>query len=452
MRSFSRVLALVLAGFVLFAGSVRASRAAQITASADAPASLPPPTPPAISSALSGDTASVVDLMVNTDRVRVIRNGKESYTIELDDLGDIPNLKAILDSGGIVVGEDGDTVRVSGTGRRRSIGHGVIQVDSDGSDRVQVGGSVEVEEGEVVDGDAVAVGGNVTIAGEVGGDAVAVGGSIYLKSTAVVKGEVVCIGGTIKRDEGSKVSGQIVNVGPGVFPFLSPIIASGVGSGISKVVSLGLKLVQLLVMVLVIFLVLALWGGRVRAMATVLPTRPWHLGLVGILGWFLVIPGCLLLLISCIGAIFIPVFLALFLFSLFVGLITFYIVVGECLGGASGAEKPLVGTAIRGLFAVHACSIVGGLLGIASEFLGPFPVILSVFGKVIVFLAATVGLGAVLYTRFGKRNVPGAATVEDRWGGASGGGAGTGAGFGAGSSANAGAPVEPPPFPPAPEV
>jgi hypothetical protein len=156
----------------------------------------------------------------------------------------------------------------------------------------------------------------------------------------------------------------------------------------------------------------------------------------------------LLLLISCIGILFIPVFLALFLFSLFVGLITVYVVVGERMMGGLAGVRPSIGAALRGMLAVHACALIGSLLGAIAPFLGPFPFILSVFGKVIVFLCATVGLGCVLYTRFGRRNVgaTGAGGEGSAWGRpAPAGGAGP-AGFGP----EPGVAVDPPPFPETP--
>jgi hypothetical protein len=51
-------------------------------------------------------------------------------------------------------------------------------------DRVQFGSNVNIREGEVVDGDVVAIGGSVTIDGEVRGDVVAVVGGGTLGATA----------------------------------------------------------------------------------------------------------------------------------------------------------------------------------------------------------------------------------------------------------------------------
>ena len=77
-------------------------------------------------------------------------------------------------------------------------------------DAVRFVGSVVIDEDEVVEGDAVAVGGSVTVLGKVSGDAVAVFGGVKLGSHAVVDGDVVSVGGKIEVSEGARVSGDMV--------------------------------------------------------------------------------------------------------------------------------------------------------------------------------------------------------------------------------------------------
>src|SRR3954470_22301203 len=59
------------------------------------------------------------------------------------------------------------------------------RAEADG-DRVRIGGSVTVDEGEIVEGDVVAIGGSARISGEVHGDVVAVGGGVVLGPNASV--------------------------------------------------------------------------------------------------------------------------------------------------------------------------------------------------------------------------------------------------------------------------
>ena len=85
------------------------------------------------------------------------------------------------------------------------------------NDRVRIGGSLSVASGEVVDGDVVAVGGSVTVDGEVHGDVVAVGGSVTLGPEANVERNVVVVGGRLSRAPGARVAGKAQEVGfPGM--------------------------------------------------------------------------------------------------------------------------------------------------------------------------------------------------------------------------------------------
>jgi len=66
-------------------------------------------------------------------------------------------------------------------------------------DRVVFGGSAEVREDEVIDGDLVVFGGSARIAGTVTGDAVVFGGRVVLEETGAVQGDLVSMGGSIDR-------------------------------------------------------------------------------------------------------------------------------------------------------------------------------------------------------------------------------------------------------------
>jgi len=76
------------------------------------------------------------------------------------------------------------------------------------------GGNVVLEEGSLVDGDVAVIGGRARVAGKVDGDLVIFGGSVKLESTAVIEGDLVAFGGQIERAEGAIVRGEIVR-GPG---------------------------------------------------------------------------------------------------------------------------------------------------------------------------------------------------------------------------------------------
>ena len=67
----------------------------------------------------------------------------------------------------------------------------------------RLGSDIEIEADQVVVGDVVALGGDVTIAGHVEGDVAAMGGDVFLKSTARIDGDVVCMGGHLNEEDGA---------------------------------------------------------------------------------------------------------------------------------------------------------------------------------------------------------------------------------------------------------
>ena len=87
--------------------------------------------------------------------------------------------------------------------------------DGEGNDRVRFGGNVSVEEGEIVTGNVVSIGGSARVNGEVRGDAVAIGGGVELGPHAIVQGDAVSLGGVLKRDPGARVDGKVVDIAGG---------------------------------------------------------------------------------------------------------------------------------------------------------------------------------------------------------------------------------------------
>lgn len=73
------------------------------------------------------------------------------------------------------------------------------------------GGAVTTEPDSTVNGDLVLIGGSVQIGGIVQGNIVGIGGAVRLGSQAVVNGDVFTLGATLRRDDGARVTGQIIN-------------------------------------------------------------------------------------------------------------------------------------------------------------------------------------------------------------------------------------------------
>jgi len=118
-----------------------------------------------------------------------------------------------IDDDGVRVGDEvydkpgGITVRV---GDDDDAGH-VINID--GKDVVRFGDDIIINEGETIEGDAVAIMGSILVNGVVEGDAVAVGGGLTLGPTGRVDGDAVAIGGGVSKDPGAVVGGETVSIG-----------------------------------------------------------------------------------------------------------------------------------------------------------------------------------------------------------------------------------------------
>src|SRR5271157_2710271 len=118
-------------------------------------------------------------------------------------------------------------------------------------DRVQVGRSIVVEEGEEA-GDVVCIGCSIHMMGTCG-DVVAVGGSITIDGT--VKGDAVAVGGGIHLGENASISGDIVTVGGGLSRHANAVVKGDISSQSGPLALVGLVLVPLIPVVLIVALI-----------------------------------------------------------------------------------------------------------------------------------------------------------------------------------------------------
>jgi hypothetical protein len=123
---------------------------------------------------------------------------------------------------------------------------------NDKNDRVQIGHSIVVEEGEEA-GDLVCIGCSIRMMGTCG-DIVAVGGSISIEGT--VKGDAVTVGGGMHLGENASVDGDVVTVGGGFSRHPNAVVKGDVTSRSGPAIFLGLLLVPLLPVVLIVALII----------------------------------------------------------------------------------------------------------------------------------------------------------------------------------------------------
>ncbi len=269
-------------------------------------------------------------------------------------------------------------------------------------DLVVFGGNVELETDFIVYGDILIFGGTITVDGEIDGDLIVIGGSVDLEENAVLHQDLITPGGSVSRAEGAQIFGQVITetnipvditiprIFSGDFPTEIPsppvIVRSNPFWGVIWFFFRTLAFAALAVLV-----VMFVPKQADRASDTVL-AQPILSGGLGILTIVVAIP---LLVILMITIILIPVSLLGLLLLAVAGLfgwITLGLEIGQRLSQLFNSEWPAAVAAGVGTF----------VLTIVSFGIGEIPCI----GWIAPFLVTSVGLGAVILTRFGTQEYP----------------------------------------------
>ncbi|NNE09033.1 MAG: hypothetical protein HKN20_10785 [Gemmatimonadetes bacterium] len=283
---------------------------------------------------------------------------------------------------------------------------GTIKITHSPDDIVQMGGDVIVDATTRVRGDAVALGGNMTVHGIVEGDAVAIGGSLYLEPGSHVKGDAVSIGGRVKKSESASVGGEIVSIGPGMGSILPWIydtertMAERIGSVIRS------SFIGYLLIFFLILIFVDLFGGATDRACTYVAGDVVKSGLVGFLILLLtpVIIG--VLAVTVIGLPVIPLYLLGLVVVFFWGMVAVSLEAGRVWGtrilpNLSHARwLALLGAVLLTLpkYAGKLLAAIGGPLHIVGWSL-------SVVGSVILFVAICVGMGSLVMSKLGRRSM-----------------------------------------------
>ena len=283
-----------------------------------------------------------------------------------------------------------------------------------------------VADGEVIDGDMIVVDGDLTVHGEIRGNAVVTGGDLLMEDGGRVMGDAVVTDGEL-LNHGGRILGEMRTLAvnpehvvvmpsapmppPQAVRVRHPSWFDDIGEGIAGVMS-----------TLAFALVLAGIGAALvfyglPYLRRVSDTARLHTGrsaAVGLAASFLVIPAFILLVVAlAISIIGIPVLLvAIPLYPLAVvaafgfGLLAVAHVIGEYTaekrGGFDFRYRNAYAYVFFGIGLLLAPSLAGHLIGMVG-FLGWVGVLLQVLGGLILWAAATLGLGAVILTRAGTR-------------------------------------------------
>ncbi len=217
----------------------------------------------------------------------------------------------------------------------------------------------------------VIIGGDALIGGEVRKNVVVIGGDITLKSTSVVEGDVVDVGGSIEREEGAQIKGEEISLSAIRLEFLKSL--SKISMDMKG--SWGwLRLIWLLgVAIITVILILAL-PRPVEDTLQALSRDPLRAFLVGLIAFVALIPLTILLLLSLIGIPLIPLlFLVIFGLSIF-GIASVSLLIGRRIRIAfnierlSSAWEVLIGLAL--IYFLQIIPLIGWIVYFLISLLG----------------------------------------------------------------------------------
>jgi len=262
-----------------------------------------------------------------------------------------------------------------------------------------LGGTATLERGSTVEGDVAIAGGQLVLAGTIEGSAAVFGGTAVLEETAVIEGDFASFGGTVETAPGAVILGEtfdglrfarpsvIVPETPRLPEVPIPLLRSRPFGGFGEIISwqfatLGSALMMLLLGIIAV-LVAPKPLSRIASAAAAQPALSFGAGLltfiVGILA------GTLLLIACCLGLF---VWLAL-LIAIAIG----WIAVGLWVG-----QRLLAALKVRDASALAEVALGVFLITI----LGRFPLCLGALFSAVI---GSIGLGAVVLTRFGRQPV-----------------------------------------------
>jgi hypothetical protein len=255
-------------------------------------------------------------------------------------------------------------------------------------DRVVVGSNGEVGVDEAV-GDAVAVGGSMTVMGHVRGDAVAIGGNVVLEPSATVDGDAVAIGGEVDVADGASIKGDRVSIGGSLGGLISGLVDMGSRHSLLPGFVFGIlsTLLRAIVLLVLGLLLIAFMPERIENVREFLTVRPGHSALAGFGVMVGFLPLCLLLVVTLVGIPLVPVAALMLAVVMVIGLTAFSVWLGYRIPLFKAAKTPVVAM----LIGLGMCTLVD---------------LVPVVGSPLLTFVAFASSGAVLLTRFGKNRLP----------------------------------------------
>jgi hypothetical protein len=259
---------------------------------------------------------------------------------------------------------------------------GPLQTQAEGSIIFKIGEDVVVERGTKA-GHVIAINGQITVSGAVEGNVIAVGDSVVLTRNAVVAGNVISVGGIIVVGKGAEIHGTLTEINSSNISDVISTMLSDEWEGWSWVFAV-FSLIIFFSILIIALLVATLLPGPIRTIARAVPAETLKVSLWGILGLILIVPLAVLLTISVIGIVLIPLEMILVVCAGLMGLIAVCQLIGQYAYRLfKKSDQHIIRETFWGLVILW---LVGWI---------PY------IGWLVKVFALTLGLGAVIYTRFG---------------------------------------------------
>jgi hypothetical protein len=272
---------------------------------------------------------------------------------------------------------------------------------------VVIGGALRLEDGGRIKGDVVAIGGSLELDGEIDGEVVSIGAALEADGDAQIDGETFAIGGDVDIDEDASFAGGFASIpGPDLttipVPTVSQLPSGPVNplSPLSRGTAIPLssmikRLVGALNWALVVgilaVLVLLAWPVPLERVGQAVTRAPAAVGGVGCLSMFLFpvlgVGLAATLILIPLTLVLMIVFLAVLLF----GWVAVGMLFGERLLEWFGTKE--ITSRNAGVAGTFGRTLLVGIVGALPG--------LGWLGLLSGLVLATVGVGAVVLTRFG---------------------------------------------------
>ena len=251
----------------------------------------------------------------------------------------------------------------------------------------------------------------------------AVGGSINVGPNAEIDGDGVAVGGGVNKETGAVIRGETVSIGGGPASYCLGINKGPFyfGNIFSRAGRLFLRIVWTVLLIVLGLVVVAVVRRQVDNVCVRARKETLKMGLIGLLTEVLVVPVMLLFIVTIIG---IPIGLVVIPLVFALALLLGYVGVGVAVGDRfrNGTQRSVYASVAIGILMLEALAIFGGILRLPGGAIGVVGSIIIFIGWAVIYVAATVGLGAVIMSKFGTKPLepmPAKIELEER-GGASG--------------------------------